>query len=225
MKKTIQTSIATFFTIGILVGSGFIINTSIVYDIHIWGVIVSLIVLFGSQPPMKKLDLFNPNDKFSMLGILVMAIIVYNLAVMEWALKTKQSFSLEIYTILGFLMIWGGMALRIYSIQKLSECFSNITEIKAGHRIVDIGIYAKVRHPSYTGAICTMMGTLLWLEAWNSFGICLGLISLAYWHRITQEEKLLTEHFGGKYREYRQKTGLLFPKIDLKKVFFYKKVF
>jgi protein-S-isoprenylcysteine O-methyltransferase Ste14 len=224
MKKKIQFSISTILTIGILIGSGFIVNPYIVDDIQILGVILSLIVMFSTQPPMSKSDMLNPDDKYSMLGILMMAIVVHNLAVIEWAMKTHHPFSFSIFTIVGFLMIWSGMALRIYAIKKLTFYFSNIAEIKEGHQIVDEGIYAKIRHPSYTGAIFTMIGTLIWLEAWNSFGICLGLISFAYWHRITQEEKILTNHFGEKYIEYRQKTGLLFPKIKFNLIFF-KKVY
>ncbi len=216
MKKKIQSSISIILTIGILIGSGFIVNPSIVNDIQIWGVILALVVLFSTQPPMSKSDLLNPDDKYSMLGILGMAIIIHNLAVVEWALKTTHKFSISTSSIVGFGMIWGGMALRIYAIKKLAYYFSNITEIKEGHQIVDVGIYGKIRHPSYTGAICTMIGTLIWLEAWNVFVICLGLITLTYWHRITQEEKLLTKHFGEKYIQYCKKTGLLFPKMSLK---------
>jgi protein-S-isoprenylcysteine O-methyltransferase Ste14 len=213
MKKKIQSLISIILTIGILIGSGFIVNPAIVNDIQIWGVILALFVMFSTQPPVRKSDLLNPNDKYSMMGILVMAIIVYNIAVIEWALKTSHPFSISISSIIGFGMIWGGMALRVYAIKKLAYYFSNITEIKEGHQIIDVGIYGKIRHPSYTGAICTMIGTLVWLEAWNSFAICLGLIAFAYWHRITQEEQLLTKHFGEKYIQYCQKTGLLLPNV------------
>jgi protein-S-isoprenylcysteine O-methyltransferase Ste14 len=213
MKKKIQSFISIIFTIGILIGSGFIINPSAMYDTRIWVIILALFVMFSTQPPMKKSDLMNPDDQYSMLGILVMAIIVHNLAVIEWVLKSENQHGLDGYAIIGLLMIWGGIAFRVYAIKKLSYYFSNITEIKKEHQIINDGIYGKIRHPSYTGAICTMIGILIWLESWNSIGICLGLITLAYWHRITQEEKLLIKHFGKKYVQYRQKTGLLFPKI------------
>jgi protein-S-isoprenylcysteine O-methyltransferase Ste14 len=216
MKKSIQLILSTILSIGIFTGSGFIVNPDMFTDIHIGVVILSLIVLLNSQPPIKKKELFNPNDKFSMLGILIMAITFYNVIVLEWSLKSIVNHNWSILGLLGFVMIFGGLKFRIDAIKALDYCFSNDAQIKKEHKIIDIGIYAKVRHPSYTGAICTMMGTLLWLETWNNFGVCLGLISLAYWHRITEEEKLLTKHFGEKYIQYRQKTGLFFPKISLK---------
>ena len=215
MKKTIQFTLSTICTVGILVGSGFIYTPSIIFDPEIWVVMLAIIVMLLTQPHINKADLLNPTDKYSMLGIFLMAIIVHNLAVMEWAMKTKYYFSLSFLKILGFIMIWGGIIFRIYAIKKLSIYFSNAAEIQKEHQLYDEGIYAKVRHPSYSGAISTIIGTLIWLESWSVFFICLLLITMAYWHRITQEEKLLTNHFKEKYIQYCQKTGCLLPKIKI----------
>jgi protein-S-isoprenylcysteine O-methyltransferase Ste14 len=215
MKKIIQLTLSTIFTVGILLGSGFIYNPFIVSDVEIWVVILSIIVMLTTQPPMRKTDLLNPTDRYSMLGIFLMAIVVHNLAVLEWAMKTTHQFSISFQKTISFVMIWGGIIFRIYAIKTLSIYFSNAAEIQDTHVLYDEGIYAKVRHPSYTGAICTIIGTLIWLEAWNVFIICLLVIILAYWHRIKQEEKILTNHFKEKYIQYRQKTGCLFSKIKL----------
>jgi protein-S-isoprenylcysteine O-methyltransferase Ste14 len=215
MKKSFHCAIATIFTVGIFVGSGIILNPSIVFDFQIWVVIISLVVMLNSQPAMRKEDLFNPDDKFSMLGILVMAVVVYNISILEWAMKANHNFFFGILSILSFMMIWGGLGFRIYAIKKLSIYFSNAATIQVEHQLYEEGIYGKIRHPSYIGAIFTMIGTLIWLETWNTFVICLGLLFIAYWHRITQEEKLLTKYFGEKYNQYRQKTGYLLPKIRI----------
>ena len=215
MKKTFQIAIATIFTVGIFTGSGIIFNPFIVFDFQIWVVISSLVFMLNSQPPMQKADLFNPDDKFSMLGILVMAVVVYNISTLEWAMKAHRNFSFDTASILSFMMIWSGLGFRIYAIKKLSIYFSNAAKIQAEHQLYEEGIYGKIRHPSYTGAISTMIGTLIWLETWNAFVVCLCLIFFAYWHRITQEEKLLTKHFGEKYVQYYQKTGYLLPKIGV----------
>lgn len=216
MKKIFQFTLSTIFTVGILIGSGFIHNPSIIYDIEIWVVILSIMVMLITQPPMTKADLLNPSDRYSMLGIFLMAIIVHNLAVMEFAMKTKHSFSVSFLKTIGFIMIWGGIIFRVYAIKKLSIYFSNSAEIQKEHELYDKGIYSKVRHPSYLGAIFTIIGTLIWLESWKVFVVCLILITLAYWHRITQEEKLLANHFKDKYIQYCQKTGCLLPKIKLR---------
>lgn len=222
MKTTLQFSISTFLTIGILIGSGFYFNPSIVNDYQVWVVILAITAMLSSQPPISKRDLLNPKDKYSMLGILVMGIIVHNIAIIHWALQPIENHSLTIFQIMGFLMIWGGLIFRIYAIHELSVNFNNTVNIPAERKLNQAGIYSLIRHPSYTGAITSMIGTLIWLESWNFLGLCVGLISIAYWHRIRQEERILTDYFGETYKEYCKKTGSLFPKIGLK-LFYNKK--
>ena len=223
MKKTLQFSISTFLIIGILIGSGFILKPSIVNDYQVWVVIMAITAMLSSQPPISKRDLFNPKDKYSMLGILLMGILVHNIAITQWALKPKQNDSLITFQIMGFLMIWGGLIFRIYAIHELSVNFNNTVDIPAERKLNQVGIYSLIRHPSYTGAITSMIGTVIWLESWNFLILCVGLISIAYWHRIRQEERILTDYFGETYKEYCKKTGSLFPKIGLK-LFIIKKV-
>lgn len=215
MKKKFQSMLSTILTTGILLGSGFIYNPSIIFEAEIWMVVLAIIVMLITQPAVTKADLLNPTDKYSMLGIFLMAIVVHNLAVMEFAMKSRHSFSVSFLKIISFIMIWGGIIFRVYAIKKLSIYFSNAAEIQEEHQLYDKGIYSKIRHPSYTGAICTIIGTLIWLESWEVFVVCLLLITIAYWHRITQEEKLLTNHFKDKYIQYCKKTGCLLPKIKL----------
>ena len=215
MKKIFQLTLSTILTTGILLGSGFIYNPFIIFEVEIWVVVLAIIIMLITQPAVSKADLLNPTDKYSMLGIFLMAIVVHNLAVMEFAMKTRYNFSVSFLKTISFIMIWGGIIFRVYAIKKLSIYFSNAAEIQEEHQLYDKGIYSKVRHPSYTGAICTIIGTLVWLESWKVFVVCLILITIAYWHRITQEEKLLTNHFKEKYIQYCQKTGCLLPKIKL----------
>ena len=213
MKKTFQLILSTIFTTGILLGSGFIYNPFIIFEVEIWVIVLAVMVMLITQPAVSKADLLNPTDKYSMLGILLMAIIVHNLAIIEFAMKTTHNFSVSFLKTISFIMIWGGIIFRVYAIKKLSIYFSNAAEIQREHELYDKGIYAKIRHPSYSGAICTIIGTLMWLESWNVFIVCLLLIAVAYWHRIAQEERLLTNHFKDKYLQYCQKTGYLLPKI------------
>ena len=216
MKNALQFIISSTFTIVLLFGLGIYFNPSILLDFQIWVVVLATLVMFGTQPKLSKSDLFNPNDKYSMLGLSLMGIIVNNVSVTHWA-NHAHEFSFSISKWISFLMIWGGLAFRIYAIQKLNIYFSNAVTIQNNHHLYDKGIYAKIRHPSYTGAIICIIGTIIWFEAWGSIGILLVLIFVAYCHRIVQEEKKLGLYFGVKYKIYRQKTGPLLPKIKLQK--------
>jgi protein-S-isoprenylcysteine O-methyltransferase Ste14 len=216
MKNALQFIISSTFTIVLLFGLGVYFNPSILLDFQIWVVVLATLVMFGTQPKLSKSDLFNPNDKYSMLGLSLMGIIVNNASVIHWA-NHAHEFSFSISKWISFLMIWGGLAFRIYAIQKLNIYFSNAVTIQNNHHLYDKGIYAKIRHPSYTGAIICIIGTIIWFEAWGSIGILLVLIFVAYCHRIVQEEKILGLYFGVKYKIYRQKTGPLLPKIKLQK--------
>jgi protein-S-isoprenylcysteine O-methyltransferase Ste14 len=214
MKKAISVSLSIIFTILILFGPGCATNPWILVQWQFYVVVLATAIMFGSQPPLTKADLLNPTDKYSMLGISVMAVLVTNFSVIEWALETDQYKVPRPINYVGFCMIWGGLALRIFSITILSRYFSNAAKIQLGHQLIDKGIYGIIRHPSYTGAIITIFGTILWLNSLLTLPFSVMLIGLAYYHRISQEESLLTLHFGEKYRSYRRKTGSLLPKFS-----------
>lgn len=221
MKNILQSSLPILFTVIIFFGPGIFINPSLAFHWQLWVVMMATVIMFVSQPKLNKSDFMNPDDKFSMLGISVMAILVTNMSLIEWVLSGEQDSTINTVNGVGFLMIWGGLAFRIYAIKTLKQYFSNASEIQQEHQLYEKGIYGVIRHPSYTGAILTIIGTIIWLESWNTSLFSLVLIGLAYSYRIFQEEKMLTKHFGDKYRIYRHKTGALLPKLT----FFKRKVF
>ena len=69
-------------------------------------------------------------------------------------------------------------------------------------RIVDTGIYASVRHPQYTGGICSIfVTTFLFYPNWL-FAL-LGIIgTIVIYLSIKEEDKRLIEKFGDDYKEY-----------------------
>jgi protein-S-isoprenylcysteine O-methyltransferase Ste14 len=215
MKNALQFTISSICTLGTLFGLGLYLNPSIRFDFQIWVVVMATLIMFGTQPKLSKSDLFNPSDKYSMLGLSLMGIIVNNLSVIHYALNHHQEFDFSFSKIIGFGMIWGGLGFRIFAIKKLSKYFSNAVTIHNEHQLYDIGIYGEIRHPSYTGAIICIVGTIVWLESWSSLTISLGLLFVAYRHRIIQEERILGLYFGKKYEDYCLKTGTLLPKFKI----------
>ncbi|TFG17114.1 MAG: isoprenylcysteine carboxylmethyltransferase family protein [Promethearchaeota archaeon] len=82
----------------------------------------------------------------------------------------------------------------------------------SGHKVIDTGTYAIVRHPMYTGFSIMGFGLALGLGSWWTLILAIsafGLLAL----RITFEEKMLSEELEG-YLEYKKKVKYkLIPKI------------
>lgn len=213
MKKVFQCFISTILTLGLLFGPGFFYNPAIITDPQIWVVVLASVIMFSTQPEISKSDIFNSSDQYSMLGIMLMGIVVTNITVIEFGVLKKVNNSMSFINIIGLLMISGGLIFRIHAINVLGKYFSNAAEIKDKHQLFEGNIYSVIRHPSYTGAISSIIGTILWLNSRQTLPISMCLVFLAYFHRITQEEKILSLHFGEKYREYCKRTGALLPKL------------
>jgi protein-S-isoprenylcysteine O-methyltransferase Ste14 len=98
-----------------------------------------------------------------------------------------------------------GVALRAWAFIHLGRLFSVFLTIQEGHRLVTDNIYARVRHPSYTGLLVRSLG---WAVVFRS------LIGLAAWlalaafiaRRIRHEEAVLASEFKGKWEEYERRT-------------------
>lgn len=78
--------------------------------------------------------------------------------------------------------------------------------------VIRKGVFSKVRHPIYLGAILLYLGMIL---------ITFSLISVAFWIFIIlfyiwiskYEERILTEYFGKEYQEYKNEVPMLLPKL------------
>lgn len=214
MKKTFQTIISIVFIIIVFFGIGIYLNPASIFNFQILMLILATVIMFETQPKLKKGDFNNSSDQFSMAGIALVSILVTNANLAEWASNTNSQTAISTIKVIGFLMIWGGLAFRIYAIKKLGRFFAVAVNIQNYHELYDQDVYAFVRHPSYTGAIVTIVGTILWLESLQVLPFGIVLIASAYYHRITQEEKVLEDFFGERYTIYKQKTGALVPKIS-----------
>lgn len=91
---------------------------------------------------------------------------------------------------------------------------SKVLDIRkeSGHKIVDTGLYAVVRHPMYTGFSFMGFGLALGLGSWYGLILAIVLVILLI-IRISFEEKMLVEELEG-YTKYKEKVKYkLIPKI------------
>jgi protein-S-isoprenylcysteine O-methyltransferase Ste14 len=115
--------------------------------------------------------------------------------------------------ILGFILL----AIAFYFLFRsmLENAYaSKVLDVRkeSGHKVIDTGPYAIVRHPMYTGFSVMGFGLALGLGSWWTLilaTLSMGLLAL----RIFFEEKMLTEKLEG-YSKYKEKVKYkLIPKI------------
>jgi len=103
----------------------------------------------------------------------------------------------------GVVLIWLGVALRVWSFQTLGRYFTFRLSTSADQPVITSGPYRVVRHPSYSGLLLAFMGVGLTIGNWISFAsLTIGtLFGLAY--RIWVEELALTQALGERYLRYK----------------------
>lgn len=110
----------------------------------------------------------------------------------------------------GVVLVAAGLAIRIAAMVRLGSRFSPLVVVQAEHALETRGLYARVRHPGYLGALLAATGALL------AFGSAAALPALlafaaALAVRVRLEERLLARRFGDAWRVYRERTSAFLP--------------
>jgi protein-S-isoprenylcysteine O-methyltransferase Ste14 len=112
----------------------------------------------------------------------------------------------------GLALLLFGMYWAFWARYTLGTNWSGRVTIKEDHELVTAGPYKFVRHPIYTGVLFAFMGTALALARMgNLFAIAIMVAVFA--HKIRLEEKVLDQHFGNKYADYRRSAKTLIPLV------------
>jgi protein-S-isoprenylcysteine O-methyltransferase Ste14 len=113
--------------------------------------------------------------------------------------------------VIGLAVLAAGVALRTWAILTLGRLFKFVVVIQEGHRVVAVGPYRLLRHPSYTGGLLAFLGAGVALDSWLSV-LAIVLIPLAaILVRIRAEEAELARALGQEYRSYASRTRRLVP--------------
>jgi protein-S-isoprenylcysteine O-methyltransferase Ste14 len=104
-----------------------------------------------------------------------------------------------------------GLAVATLSYRALGKNFRVYAVPKQSGTLITSGVYSKVRHPMYTGAILMMGGWVLMFGSLWSVPLWLAF-SLLYVVKSIKEERILAAHFP-EYGKYRKKTWKFLPFI------------
>jgi protein-S-isoprenylcysteine O-methyltransferase Ste14 len=96
----------------------------------------------------------------------------------------------------------------------LKANWSPSLELYEGHTLVTQGIYHTIRHPMYASLLLQGIAQVLLIQNWIAGPATLLVFVPFYLLRSQAEEKMMLEKFGGQYRDYRQATGGILPKLS-----------
>ena len=138
-------------------------------------------------------------------GILLIPLTPWLLAEQQiWAVGYDAAYALAGLMLLGLAFTWWA---RIY----LGRLWSSAITRKEGHRIIDTGPYALVRHPIYTGLIIALLATAA-ADARVTALLGAALIIFGLWLKARSEERFLTAELGADtYGSYCRRVPMLIP--------------
>lgn len=110
--------------------------------------------------------------------------------------------------LVGAVFIFIGAYLGIKGVLDLSL---KISETHEANKVIKKGLYSKMRHPQYLGAIFSHVGMSFLFSALLSL-IVTPLIILYSFITSWKEEKELIREFGQAYEKYRDEVPMLFPR-------------
>ena len=114
---------------------------------------------------------------------------------------------------LGAIIILDAAWLLFLSHRDLGRHWTVTVGLREGHNLITNGIYKYIRHPMYAAHMVWAIGQIMILHNWIAGYSFIVTMLPFYFYRTRKEEEMLIEEFGDEYREYRQKTGALFPKF------------
>lgn len=137
-------------------------------------------------------------------------IVILGVALILWLVPTEEVFA---QNALAYILVIPAVLYWMYFFS-LSVYINRQAYLSAAktEKLIQHGIYGVVRHPIYASDIVLAWGMFLF---WPRLGVLVSAAWLTlvmfYWMRL--EERVLTDKFGGDYKEYKKKVPMFLPKI------------
>ncbi|MGH8293279.1 MAG: methyltransferase family protein [Gammaproteobacteria bacterium] len=150
-------------------------------------------------------------DRFSLLAIMVGNVIAWMLGIWVAYMPFGAIRPMIPVQIVGLIIMAIGILVRFTAIVQLGRFHTPNVAVLDDHRLVDTGLYRRIRHPSYLGALIAFLGWSLALGNWLSLVIIMVLSIIVYVYRIHEEEAALTSSLQNVYKDYCRRTKRLIP--------------
>jgi len=105
-----------------------------------------------------------------------------------------------------------GLIFTVWARQTLAGNWSSNVTFKQDHELIRKGPYRIVRHPIYTGLLVMFLGTAIHIGQVRG-GVSLLVVTIGFWIKLSQEERLLLRHFPDAYPAYQREVKALVPFI------------
>jgi protein-S-isoprenylcysteine O-methyltransferase Ste14 len=188
-----------------LVGSG-----SLGHDFRPWLAMTSALLLVFAQPTLSREEARAARATDRGSAPLIMALSLGSQVAASLELRAGTACS-GAAVACGLALVLLGSVVRVAAIRALGKAFTATVHVGADHRLVQEGLYRRLRHPSYVGALLALIGVPILFSAWWAAAFTLVVMSFAYTRRIRLEERALLERHGAAYQDYRARTAMLIP--------------
>ncbi len=111
--------------------------------------------------------------------------------------------------IFGICLILPGM---YFGIKGVTDLGLKVSETHRPEKLITSGVYQRLRHPQYFGAILSHLGISLLLSAFYAM-LVTPIILIRDYAACKKEEKEMIRMFGEDYLKYMERVPMLFPKI------------
>ena len=156
-----------------------------------WGIFIFLIGLWISPQPI----FFVPFLQEIVFIIPILGLLVLQIPIL--------------HLILGTVFIIPGAWLGIKGV---TEIGLKESETHRPGKVITTGLYSRMRHPQYTGAILSHIGITLLLSSFYSL-LVIPLVIIINYILCWKEEKELVREFGEDYEKYQKSVPMFIPRM------------
>lgn len=130
--------------------------------------------------------------------------------------ETLTGLSDGLWTIIGLLIAFGGLAIRSYIIGHVpSNTSGRNTSRQRAKTLNTTGMYSIVRHPLYLGNFIIIFGTTLSVHVWWFTLVTIFTFGMYYERIMFAEEEFLQKKFGSVFLQWAEQTPAFFPSFHL----------
>lgn len=189
---------------------------TIKYIVIILGVMLIYLRVFKNfkdakeQRNNRKKEVKSIVETASMTGFFI---VIWLVTLFKIGTYNYQNIYLDIVFIVVYII---GVAFNLLGRYYLGHNWGNNVIIYKNHTLVNNGVYKIVRHPLYASIIWMIYAVGVLCQNYMVFILNTIIFIPFMYYRAKQEEKELVNEFK-EYKDYRKKTGMFFPKINLKR--------